>query len=190
MGAVKFWKRDKFEGSNALERKINPTRIPIEQKESIRWLENLSQSTTLLRDPCRCVHIGDRESDIYELFCIAVDQQTNFLFRTCVDRVAEDGSTLVSEIVDQAPIRSKRRLTVKDKQGDSREAILEFKFTSLIVHRPDYKRKKYHGRRANLWKLITNLPVKNLDSAIYSSDLKCREIFVGKRKVRRTLTNA
>jgi hypothetical protein len=57
--------------SYRLKKKINPTRVPIEQKESIRWLENLRQSTALLNDPQRCIHIGDRESDIYELFCAA-----------------------------------------------------------------------------------------------------------------------
>lgn len=45
--AVKFWTRKKFKGTNALIRKINPTRVPIEEKESYRWLENLRQSTVL-----------------------------------------------------------------------------------------------------------------------------------------------
>jgi hypothetical protein len=65
LAAIKFWTRSKFKGTNALKRKINPTRVPIEEKESIRWLQNLNQSTTLLGDPQRCVHVGDRESDIY-----------------------------------------------------------------------------------------------------------------------------
>lgn len=69
LAAIKFWSRDIFHGANALKRRINPTRVPIEKKESIRWLENMRQSTALLDDPDRCVHIGDRESDIYELFC-------------------------------------------------------------------------------------------------------------------------
>jgi len=64
LAAIKFWNRNKFHGANALKRHINPTRVPIEKKESIRWLENLRQSTELLNDPGRCVHIGDRESDI------------------------------------------------------------------------------------------------------------------------------
>jgi hypothetical protein len=46
-----------------IQHRINPTCVPIEKKESIRWLENLRQSTELLNDPGRCVHIGDRESD-------------------------------------------------------------------------------------------------------------------------------
>ena len=43
LAAIKFWTRDHFKGTNALKRKINPTRVPIAQKESIRWLENLKQ---------------------------------------------------------------------------------------------------------------------------------------------------
>ncbi len=78
MSAIKFWSRQKFKGTAALKRKINPTRVPIEHKESIRWLENMRQSTELLGEPARCVHVGDRESDIYELFCAAQELGTHF----------------------------------------------------------------------------------------------------------------
>ncbi len=66
LAAVKFWTRKKFKGTNALKKKVNPTRIPIEQKESYRWRENLKQSTQQLGDPSRCICTsGDRESDIF-----------------------------------------------------------------------------------------------------------------------------
>src|SRR5690242_7935465 len=39
--AVKFWARAKSEGTNAPKRRVDPTRVPIEAKESIRWLENM-----------------------------------------------------------------------------------------------------------------------------------------------------
>jgi hypothetical protein len=94
--AAKFWSRKQFKGCNALKRKINPTRIPIEEKESYRWLENLRQSSRLLEAPQRCVHIGDRESDIYELFCTAHEEGTHFLVRTCVDRLAGEGGHTVA----------------------------------------------------------------------------------------------
>jgi hypothetical protein len=42
LAAIKFWTRKKFKGTAALKKKINPTRVPIEKKESIRWLEKLS----------------------------------------------------------------------------------------------------------------------------------------------------
>ena len=47
LAAVKFWTRKKFRGTKALKRKVNPTRVPIEQKESVRWLENFRQSIEL-----------------------------------------------------------------------------------------------------------------------------------------------
>src|SRR5215470_10817793 len=78
LAAIKFWTRDEFKGCNALKRKINPTRVPIERKESYRWLENVRQSTALFSHPERCIHIGDRESDIYELFCAAQELDTHF----------------------------------------------------------------------------------------------------------------
>src|SRR4029078_1822214 len=58
--ARKFWTSKKFKGTAALKKKINPTRVPIEKKESIRWLENVKQSAQLLDYPGRCIHIGDR----------------------------------------------------------------------------------------------------------------------------------
>jgi hypothetical protein len=182
LGAIKFWTRKRFKGTDALKRKINPTRVPIESKESIWWLENLQQSTALLGEPQRCVHIGDRESDIYELFCLAQKQCTQFLFRTCVDRVAGDGTTLISKLLAQAPVQGQHCLTVTDKRGKPREAKLEIKFLPLVVHPPLYKKRAYpeltltvieareRGQVKNaeriVWKLLTNLPVRSLRSAI------------------------
>ena len=80
--AARFWSRSKFKGTTALKRHINPTRVPIEAKESIRWLDNMSQSNALIGEPARCIHIGGRENDIYEFFCRAVAEGTNFLVRT------------------------------------------------------------------------------------------------------------
>jgi predicted AAA+ superfamily ATPase len=45
-------------------------------------------STEKLGDPDRCVHIADRESDIYELFCASQAAKTHFLIRTSVNRLA------------------------------------------------------------------------------------------------------
>ncbi len=105
LAAIKFWTRSKFKGTNALKRKVNPTRVPIEAKESVRWLENLRQSTKLLDEPSRCIHIGDRESDIYELFCAAQESGTKFLVRTCVDRLAGDGQHTIAALMRRIKVR-------------------------------------------------------------------------------------
>jgi hypothetical protein len=86
--AIRFWSRKEFKDTAKKHSKVNFTRIPIEKKESFRWIENLRQSTARLGDPDRCVHIGDRESDIFELFCAASELGTHFLVRTCSEQVS------------------------------------------------------------------------------------------------------
>lgn len=132
LAAVKFWTRAEFKGCNALKRKINPTRVPITEKESIKWLENLKQSNALLNDPDRCIHVGNRESDIYELSAAADELKTHFLVRTCVDRLAGDGChTIADEIADEiadVKVNGLHRITVRDRQGKTDEALFEIKY--------------------------------------------------------------
>lgn len=104
--------RNEFKGTNALKRAINPTRVAIEAKESVRWLDNLRQATALLAQPQRCLHIGDRESDIFELFCTAHELGTHFLVRTCVDRLCWDGSETIAQEMAEALVRGFHRVAV------------------------------------------------------------------------------
>jgi hypothetical protein len=96
---------------------VNPTHIPIERKESVRWLEDLNQATGLLGDPARCVHVGDREADIFELFCSAPESGTHFLLRTCVSRLACGGDTTISRVMEREPVRGGHEVEVRDDQG-------------------------------------------------------------------------
>jgi Transposase DNA-binding len=182
LSAIKFWSRKKFKGANALKKIINPTRVPIEQKESIRWLDNLKQSTALLGDAARCVHIGDRESDIYELFCAAQEIGTKFLLRTCVDRLAGDGEHTIATEMAEVDCKGLHRIEVRDRHGNISEAVLELKFRRILVQPPLYKQRRYppleltvlhatergtpSGRDPIDWKLITNLPVTSRALAI------------------------
>jgi hypothetical protein len=176
LAAVKFWTRKKFKGTAALKKKINPTRVPIEKKESIRWLENLRQSTELLGEPGRCVHIGDRESDIFELFCIAHDIGTHFLIRTCVDRLAGDGDHTIAEEMQEVAVKGLHHIEVRDGNGDLDKAVLEIRYRKVRVLPPIGKQKRYpaltltvihaeergapKNRKKIEWKLITDLPVR------------------------------
>lgn len=182
LAAIKFWSRDRFHGANALKRKINPTRVPIEKKESIRWLENVRQASELLGDPGRCVHIGDRESDIYELFCLARELGTHFLVRTCVDRLAGDGGTTIAAEMRGSELRGLHPIEVRDKGGQAAIAILEMRFRRILVRPPVGKEKNYpqlvltaihacergkpRGRERINWKLLTDLPVRSCLDAI------------------------
>ena len=182
LAAIKFWSRKKFKGSNALKKKINPTRVPIEEKESIRWLTNLRQSTELLDAPERCVHIADREGDIYELFCEAHEANTHFVIRTCVDRLAGDGEHTVADEMDEGRVKGLHRVEVRDRNGNVDEAVLEIRYRRIKILPPIGKQKRYpcltltvihaeeRGKPQNRdkieWKLITDLAVGSRNDAI------------------------
>jgi hypothetical protein len=194
LAAIKLWTRKKFKGTNALQGRgregnkhtVNLTRIPIEQKESIRWLENVRQSTETLGDAARCVHLGDRESDIFELFGECRSLETNFVFRTCVDRRAEDGEQTVQEVMDEQRVKAVHRVEVMDAKGRSSIALLEMKYHRLQVCPPIGKEQRYSPQtltvihatergqpkdRAPLdWKLVTNLPITSKAEAVEKLD--------------------
>ncbi len=196
--AVKFWTRKKFKGTNALQGRgaagskhaVNMTRIPIEQKESVRWLENLQQSTRLA-NPARCIHIGDRESDIYELFCLAKQEQTHFLVRMCVDRLAGTGSTTIARKMRREPVQGTHQVEVLDAKRRPILVTLQLRYCQMTVRPPIGKHKRYppltltvihawergkpkrqkpEGREPICWKLLTDLPVESLASAIEKVD--------------------
>jgi Transposase DNA-binding len=120
-----------------------PDAVPIEAKESIRWLDNLAQSTDLLADPARCVHIGDRESDIYEIFCLAHDLGTHFLLRTCVNRRAGDGDHTVADEMDEIAVKKRHRIEVRDDSGNPDHALLEIRYRKIRILPPIGKWKRY-----------------------------------------------
>jgi hypothetical protein len=135
----------------------------------------LKQSTELLDDPGRCIHIGDRESDIYELFCTSQEVGTHFLVRTCVDRLAGDGDHTVADEMDATSIKGLHRIEVRDDKGDLEEAILEIRYRRIRILPPIGKQKRYpaltltvihaqeqktpKNRKKIDWKLLTDLPV-------------------------------
>ena len=185
MVAAKFWTRKKFKGTRALSRKVNLTRIPIEEKESYRWLENIRQSSQNLGEPERCVHIGDRESDIFELFHTAEQEKTRFLVRTCVDRMAGRGTTTLKKMKRQS-VQGWYEIEVPDSKGNLQPVKLAIRFCTMTVHPPVAKKNKYpslnlslvfakeinppKSREAIHWKLITNLEVNTFEAAIEKLD--------------------
>lgn len=185
--AVKFWTRMKFKGTLALKRHVNPTRVPIETKESHRWLENPRQSMTLLGAPERCVHVADRESDIYELYCLAQDLGTRFLVRVQTDRLADTPKKTRARKAPRVFAQLAAQPWCGDHrvifgQGENDTAEVKVKFDVVQTLPPIGKQKHYRpqlltyihaleadppvGRAPIDWKLVTNLPVHDLASEI------------------------
>ena len=169
-------------GCSELKRHINPTRVPIEQKESWRWLENMCQSTMLLGEPTCCIHIGDRESDIYELFYTAYDLCTHFLVRTCVDRLAGDGRHTIAKAMQQVQVKGLHRVELREAKGRPLIVTFELRYRRMTALPPVGKQGSYPavlhaqgrdpppGRPRSEWKLISDLPVRSCAGAIEKLD--------------------
>ncbi len=182
--AKRFWNRDKFKGSHEIHRRKNMTRIPIDQKESYRWVQGAHETNELLGETYRIVHIGDREADIYELFHLATTEDSNYLIRIKVDRRTEDETTTINQVLKKAKARGKCRINYRDKDGTQVTAMLQVKFEKITI-KPSFglKSKNYPditatfihakeieksgGNREPIdWKLITDLPVKTVEDAV------------------------
>ena len=146
LAAVKLWTRRNFKGKtlDVGKHSVHTARIPIEEKESVRWLQNARQATATLGTPNRIVHVGDREIDIYELFCECESLGTKFVFRTCVNRQAGDGGeTTVYEVMEGQRVKGVHRIEVRDSKGKPSTATLEIKYQKTKVQPPLGKEKRY-----------------------------------------------
>jgi hypothetical protein len=139
-----------------------------------------------LGDPNRCIHIGDRESDIYELFCASEKVNTHFLVRTCVNRLAGDGTHTVYDEMSSERVKAVYRIRVVNNKGVSSQATLEIRYRRILVNPPIGKHKRYptlsltviyaqeRGKAKDRdpinWKLVTDLPVTNRYEAIEKLD--------------------
>ncbi|WGS19176.1 hypothetical protein [Bradyrhizobium sp. ISRA463] len=157
LSAVKLWTRSKFKATAALRRLLNQTRVPIETKESYCWLENLRQSIALLGSPERCVHIGDRESDIYELFCLAQVLGARFLVRVQTNRLAEPPSSpsptnaahRVFAQLAAVPWSGRHRVATGGQDGET--AFLQIKFASVKTLPPIGKQSATRYKRSSIF---------------------------------------
>jgi hypothetical protein len=127
-------------------------------------------------------HIGDRESDIYELFCRAREAGDHFVFRTCADRLAGDGRCTVAQYMERVRCQGLHRLQVRDGKGNCRQAVVELRYCLVPILPPRAKQSRYppltltvlhaserdppKGIEPIDWKLITDLPVRCRQEAI------------------------
>ena len=134
----------------------------------------------------RCIHIGDRGSDIYELFCAASQAGTHFALRTCVDRCVGDGDHSNQDEMQEVDCKGLHHIEVRDKKGNTREAVLELRYRHIRVLPSKSKQKLYpsltltviHANERDApkdceaieWKLITDLPVRSRPEAIEKID--------------------
>jgi Transposase DNA-binding/Transposase Tn5 dimerisation domain len=113
-------------------------KLPVEDKESYRWLEALEHTLACLPEGVQAVTICDREGDIYELFALADHRQAGLLVRAKIDRcLAEKPFQHLWDKVEHR--RRVGELTVEitgNQKRPSRQATVSLRFCSVTLKPP------------------------------------------------------
>jgi hypothetical protein len=134
----KSWARDKIETELTPEEKRKlRLATPIEDKESMRWIEG-HRAALQAAEVCpatQCILVCDSESDIYELF--AEPRETNhgrpleILVRACQERATTEPSQSILDRARAAPCRYTATINVS-----SRKAVTKVETRKRQIDRP------------------------------------------------------
>jgi hypothetical protein len=130
LSGLKLWRRHREEGRAYWK-------LPIEEKESYRWLEVAEQAKQTLKQAAMVTVIADRESDIYEEWARIPDEKTHLLTRVCRDRAVVESRSLYA-YTDQLEVQTIYTVDVpaRPKKRSAHEAKLEQRFGRVSIKRP------------------------------------------------------
>lgn len=173
--------------SNEIKSKRHRNQLPIEEKESYRWIEGFI-STCELAKSCpntTFVSVSDREGDIYEYFKKALDSSTPenayMVVRSSHNRCLSDPSSEIEKKLEQklirCPVVYESKVELKDKGKKKRSAHVNIRATHVSIKSPATSPKKKlpplelnavmisesdppPGCNPLHWVLITTLPIE------------------------------
>jgi hypothetical protein len=169
-------------------RKAERRHLPIEQKESYRWLQGADIAADICATARQVTVVADREADIFEAFARR-PASVELLVRAAQDRSLEDGGRLF-ERSDGLPVMARATLELPAKPGRrARSAVLAVRFMaaelakpqngvlrhapdSISVHLVDLREiDPPAGEAAVHWRLLTTHPVRDATEALAVADL-------------------
>jgi len=161
-------------------------RLPIEEKESYKWLQALEQTLELAPAGVDVVTVCDREADIYEMFTLAQEKEAKLLVRASFDRTLADneGRKLWQKVEQEAGAGHLTVQITKNQKQAARQATVSVRFTEVKLKppwRPQQKKLPVVTLNAILvreenpaddvddpieWLLLINQPVTNFEEAV------------------------
>ena len=173
---IKVWNRP-LELTTKFERAYNS--LPIEEKESYKWIEVSKNTKSALCDIVeRIVIVQDREGDIYEQFAVIPDDKTDLLIRARTNRTLTDKTKLFS-CLSGHEAKGSYELVVDTKQSrKKRKAVIEIRYKEVEINKTDgtskgvaastklylieAKEVNYSGADKICWRLLTTIPVQSV----------------------------
>lgn len=113
-------------------------KLPIEDKESYRWISTAEMSKKALTQAKCVTFIGDRENDIYEFIDRVPDKNTHIITRARHNRELLNGDKLNSHLDAQEASGKIRIIIPRDgrKKRKKRETDLSIKYSEVEIIKP------------------------------------------------------
>ena len=139
LSTVQIWKRA-LDHADKHQRRYQS--LPIEEKESYKWLLSAERSERCFSaGGVRLVtHIGDRESDLYQEWSRVPDAQNHVLVRVCRDRrLWGQADSLYTHLSQQPGVGTYSVAVLADPRTGrtAREAWLSVRLAPVQIQRPD-----------------------------------------------------
>lgn len=172
------WARDPEVEQKRKKRK----ELPIEQKESRKWLRSFEKVAEIqaLCPKTKLVSIGDRESDIYELFSTALQkpQAPRLLVRAEKSRNRKTNNEFLWNHIAQQPVSGTLKIHVpRSGSRKARDTCVDVRYAQVTLNPPQriqncdpvtvwavYVLEQDHSKPIE-WMLLTTEPVYNFDTA-------------------------
>ena len=176
------WARDPNEKGKKEKRK----KLPIEEKESYRWLQSLEATKQAMTEDTHIITVTDREGDIFEFFALERPHNMDLLIRAVQDRRVQVDDSDIGKLwnsIESAPI-AKQTMTIhlEHRPGmPARDVTLHLRWKTISILPPANKKKKYtpvtftailvteadppEGVEPLEWLLMTTLPVETFQQA-------------------------
>lgn len=164
--------------------------LPIEEKESYKWLKSYEKVAEAQRacPDTMFISVGDREADIYELFALASANLSapKLLVRAKQDRTLDDTQGHLWQHLESLESSGIQEIHVpRQKNRQTRIAELEVRFTEVALKPPRRRQNlaplpvwAVFARETNPpedvepleWMLLTTCPVTNFEQAVEKLD--------------------
>jgi hypothetical protein len=155
----------------------------LNEKESQRWLDGLAAAAETLPQHPHVVLMGDRESDLFDLFAAPRPAHVDLLVRVCREkRRVEHPAKYLDAALESQPIRGHVQIKIPQRaKRRARTAKMAVRWLALDVHAPCRGPKRPsqrltfilieevdppQGEKSVRWLLATTLRVETLEDAL------------------------
>jgi IS4 transposase len=163
--------------------------LPIEQKESYRWLQGYYEASKLAEQlsDVQVVSIADREGDIYECLReaeINASRKADIIIRSnhnrCLYDAADETEDKIEKKLIRCPVRVEGRIVLHRHKKDERTAYIAIRSCEILIQAPTTCKKKSlppikmnavlvseldppNNVKALQWILLTTLPINTVE---------------------------